>query len=254
MDGYSREIHEIDGIKTVVLTAGTGEPLVFFHGAGTFHGFDFALPWAEHFKLIVPYHPGFGDSADDERIDEVQDYILHYLNLFDVLGLDRFRLVGHSLGGRLAACFASQQPHRVERLALAAPAGLPDDEHPAADIFRVPPEQLPRMLVSDFEVIRPHLPSQPDPEFLAARYRESTATARISWERPRDPKLPRWLRRINMPTLIVWGEEDRLIPVGQGKTWQRLIAGARLQTYRGTGHLIFSESKDAVAAVAKFMT
>ena len=65
MAGFERQNHTINGVKTAVLTAGRGEPLVFFHGAGIWHGFNFALPWTEKFRVIIPIHPGFGESADD---------------------------------------------------------------------------------------------------------------------------------------------------------------------------------------------
>ena len=109
---FVEEHHEINGIDTAVLTAGEGPPIVFFHGAGTATGFDALLPLAENARLIVPNHPGFGASADDPSIDSVHDYILHYLDLFDHLGLDEFSLVGHSLGGNMAATFALLYPRR----------------------------------------------------------------------------------------------------------------------------------------------
>jgi pimeloyl-ACP methyl ester carboxylesterase len=251
--GFARETHTIDGIETAVLTAGDGPPLVFFHGAGTFSGFDFALPWAERFKVYVPYHPGFGESGDDDRIDAMADYVLHYLDLLDRLGLDRFRLVGFSLGGWLAATFASMERERVERLALVAPAGLRDPDHPGPDIFRIPPEELPPMLVHDMKVLARFGSGAPTPEMMVRGYREQTATARVAWEHPTDRKLPRWLRRIDMPTLIVWGKEDRLLPAGQAEAWKRLLPHAEVKTFGPAGHLVLDERPEAVAAITAFM-
>ena len=100
---FKRHTLSINGIDTVVLRAGTGEPLVYFHGAGTVSRFDFAAPWTKRFEVIVPYHPGFGESADDPTITEIHDFVLHYLELFEALGLPRFNLVGQSMGGFIAA-------------------------------------------------------------------------------------------------------------------------------------------------------
>ena len=61
MAGFERQTHTVNGVKTAVLTAGRGEPLVFFHGAGIWHGFNFARPWTEKFRVIIPIHPGFGE-------------------------------------------------------------------------------------------------------------------------------------------------------------------------------------------------
>jgi pimeloyl-ACP methyl ester carboxylesterase len=252
--GFKRETLSINGVKTAVLTAGRGEPLVFLHGAGTFHGFDFALPWANRYRVIVPYHPGFGESADDPEITETHDYILHYIELFDQLKLDQVRLVGFSLGGWLAAEFALEHAHRLHRLVLVAPAGLRVPEHPTADVFRIPPEELPSYLVVDLKILAPYLPKEPDVDFIAARYREMTSVARIAWERPYSLKLPRWLHRVRVPTLLVWGDQDRLIPMQQAQAWARLIPGATVEIVKDAGHLVLDEQPQAVEKIAEFLT
>jgi pimeloyl-ACP methyl ester carboxylesterase len=253
MGGFEKRTLDINGVRTVVLEAGAGDPLVFFHGAGTLAGFDFALPWAERFRVIAPHHPGFGESADDPSIDEMHDYVLHYLDLFEALGLDRFHLVGHSMGGWMAARFACEHGHRVRRLALASPAGLRVAKHPTIDIMRIPPDALFPMLVEDMDVLQKHLPDGPDIEFVVARYREAASVARIAWERPYDRKLARWLHRISMPTLLVWGEKDRLVPVQQAKVWAKDMRVAKIATVKGVGHLVFDEAPESVALVGDFL-
>jgi pimeloyl-ACP methyl ester carboxylesterase len=251
MAAYTEDRYDVNGVDTAVLTAGEGPPLVFFHGAGTATGFDALLPLAEHAKLIVPNHPGFGASADDPSIDSIQDYVLHYLDLFDQLGLEEISIAGLSMGGLIAATLAIQQPQRVRRLVLAAPFGLRDDEHPTVDFFSIPDEEVLSYLFADMSVFEGAPP--PTPEFLADRYRESTSFARVAWKRPYDLKLKKWLHRVAAPTLILWGEADRLIPVGQAAVWADEIPNASVKTFPGIGHVLFDESREAVDAVGEFV-
>ena len=116
------------------------------------------------------------------------------------------------MGGYLAAKFASEHGHRIKKLVLVAPYGLDVPEAPTLDIIAIPGEEIVPMLVYNFETLKKSLPEKPDGDFIAARYREATSFARLFWEHPTDPKFPRHLHRVTMPTLIVWGEEDRLIP------------------------------------------
>lgn len=250
---FERESLQVQGARITMLTAGRGEPLLFLHGAGTVTGHDFALPWAERFRVMVPFHPGFGESADAPQLGDLYDYVMHYVDLLDALRLQRVNLVGFSMGGWLAARLAAQHPERVRKLVLVAPAGLRDDAHPMADIFGMPPEQLMASLASDFEVVRRHLPAQVTPEFIGARYRESSTAARLLWERPFDPKLPRQLHRVRMPTLVLWGEEDRIVPVQQAAGWRQLLPSAELRTVKGAGHLVLDESSEARDAVQAFL-
>ena len=87
---------------------------------------------------------------------------------------------------------------------------------------------------------------------MVNRYRENTSAARLLWARPYDLKLGRWLHRLTMPTLVMWGEADRLIPVQQAAVWGELIPGAQVTTFPGVGHLMFDESAEAVAALGAF--
>jgi pimeloyl-ACP methyl ester carboxylesterase len=253
MAAYREERFTIRGIETVVQIAGEGDPLVYFHGAGTVTGFDALLPLAERFRLIVPFHPGFGPSADDPTVDDVHDYRRHYLDLLDELGVGEFALMGSSMGGWLAANFAVDHSVRVRRLVLAAPLGLKVDDHPTTDIFAIPGAEVFSYLAADQSVFDGHVPTPPTPEFLADRYRETTSAARLLWARPYDLKLHRWLHRLTMPTLILWGDADRLIPHEQAPVWAELIPGAEVRLFPGVGHLIFEESKEALDAVGAFV-
>jgi len=166
---------DVNGTKTVVLAAGdsAAPPLVFLHGAGTFHGWQFAEPWIEDHRVLVPYHPGYGESGDLDGLSEVHDLVLHYTDLFDQLGLSKdVNLFGFSLGGLVAARFAIEQNHRLRRLVLVAPTGLRVPDVEVDDLFRIPPDELVGRLVHRFETLAPHLPEDPhDVDFTVDRYR-----------------------------------------------------------------------------------
>jgi pimeloyl-ACP methyl ester carboxylesterase len=252
MTDFKKETLKINGVDTTIYTGGTGEPLLFLHGAGTFHGFEFAKQWATKFRVIHPYHPGFGESGDDPQMDTFHDYVMHYVELLDKLGIEKVHLVGFSLGGFIASQFASQHGHRIKTLTLVAPAGMRSKEHPIQDVLSLPGDKLVGMLASNFEVLKPWLPTGPDPEFMVARYRETTTVARLLWEKPWDPKFMRYLHRINVPTLIVWGDEDKLVPCQHAELWKKTLANATVQIFKGAGHLVLDEKPEAAAAVAAF--
>jgi pimeloyl-ACP methyl ester carboxylesterase len=254
MATFERRTLSINGIDTVVLTAGRGAPLMYLHGAGTVTRFDFALPWTREFQVIVPYHPGFGESADDPGVTQIQDYILHYVDLFDALGLKKVRLVGQSMGGYIAATLASQQCHLVESLALVCPIGIPTDDVKTTNFLEVPPEQLPALLAVDPQAVIRHLPKGPPGDaFIAERIKETQTATRLKLgESPFDPSLPRWLHRISMPTLLVWGKQDKLTPIAQQRFWSAALPKAKVELFDG-GHLVLDESPASVAAIQNFM-
>lgn len=252
--GYQRQNYLIDGCDTSVFRKGNGTPLIYLHGGGTWHGLEFAKDWTDHFEVILPYHPGFGSSGDNPHITSMHDYVEHYLKLFDAMGLKTVNLVGFSFGGRLAAEFAARHADRVEKLVLVAPAGLDVAEHPQPDFMTIAPEEIPGYLVNDISTLLPYLPTGPDEEFAQMRMREGGSVARVFREQSLvNPQMPVLLNQIGMPTQLIWGRQDRIVPPGQAPFWQRLIAGAAIRVFDNSGHLVLDESADARRAVADFL-
>jgi pimeloyl-ACP methyl ester carboxylesterase len=253
---FTRRTLKINGIDTVVLEAGSGPPLVFLHGAGTVTGFDFAPAWSSRYHVIIPYHPGFGLSADDPAIDEIHDFVLHYVELFDTLELGQFRLVGQSMGGFIATKFAVEHRHRVEKLVLICPIGIPvPPGQPTVNFLAVPPEELPALLAHDPQTVIKHLPpGAPSPDFIAERVKEATTAGRVlgGGQRTYDEKLPRHLHRLTMPTLIIWGKQDKLTPAAQHTTWAKALPNAKVKLFDNAGHLVLDEAPAAAAAIADF--
>jgi pimeloyl-ACP methyl ester carboxylesterase len=229
---------------------------MFWHGAGTFHGFDFAREWAAHFHILLPYHPGFGESDPAPQFDAMAAYLDHYLALLDKLGLEQVDLIGLSLGGWMAAEFAAAHGERLRRLVLVAPAGLEDPDHPTLDLAAIPPEDILSCLAHDVSVFDPHLPRDQDEvaalQRLQARERESMA--RLAPQGPVAPGLERRLESISVPTLLVWGREDRLTPVGKADRWLRHLPEARLALFEQAGHMVLDEAPDAPRAVVDFLS
>ena len=253
---FTDHFAEIDGCKTRYRRAGKGTPLVFLHGAGTVTGFDFAASWSRKFHVVIPYHPGFGPSAEDPAVEEIHDFVLHYLELFDALELRQFRLVGQSMGGYIAAKFAVEHGARIEKLVLVCPIGLPvPPGQPTVNFLEVPPEQLPALLAHNPQTVIKHLPAgAPPPEFIAERAKEAKTAGRVldGGRRTFDDKLPRYLHRLTMPTLLIWGNQDKLTPTAQHKTWAKALPNATVRLFDNAGHLVLDEAPSAAEAVASF--
>ena len=208
------------------------------------------------FHVVIPVHPGFGASADDPAIDSIHDYVLHYLELFEALELPQFRLVGHSMGGFIATQFAIEHRARIEKLVLVCPIGLPvPPGHESVNFLETPPEGLPALLAHDPQTVIRHLPTgAPSAEFIAERVKEAATAGRVlgGGKRLFDPKLPRYVHRLTMPTLLVWGKQDRLTPTAQHTTWAKALPNATVRLFDNAGHVVLDESPAAVEAIASF--
>jgi pimeloyl-ACP methyl ester carboxylesterase len=251
---------EVAGCKTQIMEGGEGEALLYLHsayGENLWLGFHEAL--AERFRVIAPAHPGFAATEGIEDIDTMEDMIFHYLDLLDHLGLGRVNVVGVSLGGWIAAELATRYPDRIKRLVLGAPAGIWLDDHPMTDMFALMrrPERLRPVLFHDpgSTLAKIIVPDEAPEEMMIEAYKAAAATARLAWNPPgHNPKLAGRLHRIKSPTLILWGDDDKLIPTAYAEAWAGLIKGARAELIPNCGHLLmFEGEKDFVANIAGFL-
>jgi pimeloyl-ACP methyl ester carboxylesterase len=249
-EGFERWEYRIGGINTVVYTAGEGVPVMYWHGGGTWHGFAWARAWQDRFKVILPYHPGFGESGDDPLLTSMDDYVQHYVELFDALGLKSAALVGASMGGYMATSFAIAYPRRVSKLALVSPAGISSPEFPMGNRRDMAPDDLPGMFIVNRDLIKPFWPDRWNER--AAR-EEQSAGKTFGPSSTFGPKLLRRIGRVTMPTLVIWGKEDRLLPVGLAALWGKAIPHATMRIVEGAGHLLLDESAAARDAVKSFL-
>ncbi|MGH6709287.1 MAG: alpha/beta fold hydrolase [Bradyrhizobium sp.] len=246
---------EVAGCKISLHRAGKGEPLLFLHGArGASEWTPFMAALAERFDVIVPEHPGFGRSQTPDWLDNVGDLAYFYLDFLEKNRLDGVHLVGTSLGGWVAAEMAVRQTAALKSLTLVAPAGIHVPGVPKGDIFLWSAETTTRNLFFDPALAEVML-AQPVSEEQQDRLLQNNLTmAKLSWQ-PRlyNPDLAKWLHRIDVPTLIVWGEQDKVIPAAYGPAFERLIPGAQLKILPACGHLPHVERTSAfVKAIVDF--
>lgn len=254
MNVQSRVIEVAGGSRKVqVFEAGDGPPLVFLHGAGGLtEDSPFLAALARHSHVFAPLLPGYGDSEGAETLRDMLAVTLHSFDVVDALGLGRPMLVGHSMGGMIAAEMAAIAPREVERLGLIAPAGLWLDAHPVPDLFSKLPHELPALLFHDPALGERMMTAGgdlDDPKFLEAfmvrNARQLAMAGKLLFPIP-DRGLDERLYRIRAKTVIVWGESDRMIPPAHGDAFCRGIAEAELICIPAAGHMVIVEHPDAV--------
>jgi pimeloyl-ACP methyl ester carboxylesterase len=242
-----------------VLTGGSGPDLLFLHNAGGItaeHPFLQAL--ASRYRVFAPQLPGYGDSGESDNIRDMLDVTLHSFDVLEALGLDRPILVGHSLGGMIAAEMAAIRPREVTRLCLIAPAGLWLDEYPAPDIFTLLPRELPAYMFHDAEAGARMMATggnMNDPEFLipflVTNARQLGMAGKLLFPIP-DRGLKERIHRITARTVLVWGDSDRIFPAPYAQAFKALIRGAELVSVPDAGHQVVLEKTGAVmAAIAR---
>jgi pimeloyl-ACP methyl ester carboxylesterase len=238
---------------------GQGAPLVFLHGAGGLDlDQDFLNTLAERFHVYAPLVPGYGDSEECTEIRDMLDFTLHTWDVVDALGVKNPLLVGFSMGGMIAAEMAAIAPHDVSRLALIAPAGLWLDDHPIPDIFSLMPYDLPKLLFYDQAAGTKAFTANTDTSdpgflqaFLVRNARQLGAAGKILFPIP-ERGLSTRLYRIKAKTLLIWGENDELIPPIYARSFQRGIGCTDTVMIPQAGHLVtFEKPGDVIAALAR---
>ena len=243
---FTEHFIEIHGCRTHYRRSGKGAPLVFLHGAG---GVSTVLPFmerlAERFDVLIPDHPGYGRSDEPAWLENIHDVAYFYLDFLERLGLQKVVLAGASMGGWMALEVAVRNTSRLRCLVLNAPAGVAAPGVEPIDNFLLSPEEAVRALVFDQRIADKKLAQPMPPEALDIALKNRHTTARLAWEpRLHDPHLAKWLHRVDVPVCLVWGAEDRVLPVGLGRELKRLLRSAELRVLEGCGHLPHEEKVD----------
>lgn len=214
--------------RAIVESAGDGPPLLYLHGAVGQKGWaPFLERLSRQFTVYAPYIPGYGEASGLEHLADITDLTLYHLALLDALGVERGHVVGHFLGGMIAAEMAAFSPSSVNRLALVSPAGVWRDEEPVADLLALTANELSERLTAT-----PGGAESLDglSDVLARdRMQDIAAAGKFLWPLP-DKGLHRRAYRIKAPTLILWGEQDRINPPSYAADFQGLITGSRAGT------------------------
>ena len=239
-----------------VYEGGKGPELLFLHGAGGLFPDDpFLESLASHYHVYAPLLPGFEDSEGGDHLRNMLDFTLHAFDVFDALSLHQPLVVGHSMGGMIAAEMAAIAPSEIQRLALLAPAGLWKDDHPIEDLFSKLPFELPALLLHDPEKNGALLSSggnfnDPDflSDFLVGNARRLGMAGKLLFPVP-DRGLRDRLYRITAHTAIIWGRSDRLIPPLYGEDFVSEIPSATLHNVEEAGHMLQYEQTEAVIKI-----
>ena len=237
------------------MRGGAGSPLLVLHGASGANWLPFMDKLAQKFDVIAPENPGFGESDTPDWLDSIHDLAYFYLDLLAELKLEDVHLVGLSLGGWVAAELAVRSTQRLASLTLSGAAGLYVAGVEQIDPFLRTDEQRLRDFFYDQskagEIIARAL--RPELEDIALKNR--TTVARLTWQpRAHDPHLAKWLHRIDVPTLLIWGDHDRMFPKQHAFAYQKLIPGSKVVIVPECGHVPQIEQPELfVAEIEDFL-
>ena len=250
-------------LKLRVKVAGDGPPLLFFHPLPGLAWQPLLDQFAQRHTVYAPEHPGTS-PGDPRAIEEVQTFtelLLVYEEAVRALGLDRPAAIGQSFGGMVAADLAATFPSLLSQLVLLSPIGLWRDDAPIPlmEMVAGPPEETPDYLFAHPESAAAQaaqaLPEDPEliPTVIAQATWNVGCTTKFAWPIA-DHGLGRRLHRIAIPTLIVWGREDALVPVAYGQEFGSRIAGSRVEVIDDCGHALQADQPERTwTAISKFL-
>ncbi|HEU5383435.1 MAG TPA: alpha/beta hydrolase [Ktedonobacteraceae bacterium] len=248
---------EVQGIATHLFEAGptTAPALLYLHGTSLGNlWLEYHNLLAHDFHVFAPDIPGFGLTERPDWMRDMSDYVLYLRDLLNTLGLEQVHVVGHSLGGWMAAELAVWYPERVSKLVLSNAAGIRVKGSPIADLFAMNPQELVAACFDNLAAALPLMPAEMNVAYMIQAYKERATLASLAWNPHFDPRLARRIQSVTCPTLVIWGENDRLIPAVYGTTFHSLIPGSQLVMLSGTGHMpMFEQAEDWARHIGTFL-
>jgi pimeloyl-ACP methyl ester carboxylesterase len=231
---------EADGFRIRYMTAGAGPPLLHLHGAGGLRltpGHDLLC---RRFRVVAFEMPGFGASPENTRTRDMPALAATMARAAAALGCERFNLLGTSFGGKAALWLAVQEPQRVEALVLEAPAAIrPAGSRPPAGS----PAEMASRLYAHPERVPPLPPVDP-----TVRAKTAALVERLRGP-DRDADLESRMRELSVPTLVLFGTFDQVIPPDMGHFYKELLPNCSLVFVYDAGHAISTDRPEAFVEV-----
>jgi pimeloyl-ACP methyl ester carboxylesterase len=248
----------VSGVDLEIEEKGQGRPLLFLHPG---EGLQPSRPWldllAQHHRVIAPHHPGFGASAMPDWFGTVDDLAYLYLDLAEALQLQDAVLAGACFGGWVAAEIAVRNTQRFAGLLLSAPLGIKAGgvlDRDITDMHAIPRAEFMRLAWADPAKGEIDYTKLPETE-LAAIARGREALCVFGWKPyMHNPRLRRWLHRIDIPTHLLWGEQDGIVSLAYGEAWKAAVPGATIETIPAAGHYPHWEQPEAFARTLRAFT
>ncbi len=238
---YKRDLVTVGGARIEVLKGGHGRPLVALHSIeGNLGWLPLHEELARSFTVYVPTHPGFAGSERPSSVESFLDLSRFYLWILQELDIGKATLIGHFIGGWLAAEMATMCPHLVDRLVLVDAAGIKPERGEIADIFLHGIEGTRAFSFYDAAQVRDYellFKAAKSPEERERQTVNREAVTRYCWKPyAHDPLLPLMLGRLTMPTQIIWGREDKIVPLECAELFHAAIPKSRLAIIDRCGH------------------
>jgi pimeloyl-ACP methyl ester carboxylesterase len=243
-------------VPVTVTESGQGSPVLLLHGGAgpdSVAGFAGLLAARHPLRVLTPVNPGFGGTPRPGQLDSVRRLAEVYRQLLDHLDLAGVTVVGSSIGGWIAAELALAASQRVGRLTLLDAAGLASTEHPATDFFSLTLDQVTDLSWANPDGHRIDLAAMTDAQ-KAVMAGNRAALQAYGGPSMADPGLASRLAGITVPTLVVWGEADRMVTPGYGKEYAAAIPGAEFHLLPNAGHLPQLEAPEALLALFERFT
>ena len=242
--------------------SGRGDPLLILHGELGFPGWmNYHKSLSEHFTVYAPSHAGYDSTPPLDWIMHIRDMAGWYLEVLDDLNLENVNLIGLSMGGWIAAEMAAMNPEKFKKLILVSATGIKPEVGEIYDIFlNIATDYIEESFLnkqsagSEYEIIRPE---EPTPEKREAWEVGREQSCRLGWKPYMyDPALKHLLHRVkNLETLLIWGEQDNIVPIDTARIYNESIPGSKLEILENCGHRPeIEKGKEFAEKVLRFLS
>jgi pimeloyl-ACP methyl ester carboxylesterase len=258
---WQSETVHVAGTALHLVRGGAGAPLVVLHhDVGSPERLPFYDALAQHFTVLRPSHPGYDRSARPDWMRSVRDVAVVYQGLLAQRELTgepgRVSLVGLGFGGWIAAEMATMAPRAFRRLVLVGAMGIKPERGEIADQALVSYIDYVRLGFADQGAFDRIFGAEPPTPTLEQWDLNREMTFRIAWKPYMySPTLPHLLGSVAVPSLVVWGRQDRVVPLECGERYAKTLGQATLEVVEGAGHFVEMDKPEALASlVTRFVT